>query len=111
MICLIDSLPEGLDSNAPHGLQELLVLTVALAHIHLEQFADRVRHAILCYRGTQHFSERGGTGWRAADGDLIPLLAVLIDAENADMAHVMMPAGVHAARHLDLDRNQVVRIA
>ena len=33
----------------------------------------------------------------AADGNLIPLFAMLIDAENADVTNMMMSTGVHAA--------------
>ena len=47
---------------------------------------------------------------RAAEGDLIPLLAVFLDAQNADVPDVMMAAGVHAAGHLDLDFAEVVEI-
>ena len=44
----------------------------------------------------------------AAQGELVELLAVLVDAEDADVADVMMAAGVDAARDLDLQLADVV---
>jgi len=35
---------------------------------------------------------------------------MLVDAEDADVADVVMPAGIHAAGHLDLDVAQVVQV-
>ncbi len=54
--------------------------------------------------------ERGEAVGRAAEGDLVPLLAVLIDAEDADVPDVVVAAGIHAAGHLDLDLAQVVEV-
>ena len=45
----------------------------------------------------------------AADGDLVELLAVLLDAENADVADVMMAAGVDAAGDVDVQLAEVAR--
>ena len=45
---------------------------------------------------------------RAADRHLIPLVAVLVDAENADVADVMMAAGIDAAGHIQFDLADVV---
>ena len=46
----------------------------------------------------------------ATDGDLVPLLAVLIDAQNADVADMVMAAGVHAAGDVELDVADVVEV-
>ena len=54
--------------------------------------------------GAENLADRGALGGRAAEGDLIELLALLIEAENADMADVVMAAGVDAARDVDLQR-------
>ena len=35
---------------------------------------------------------------RAADRDLVPLLALLVDAEDADVPHVVVAAGVSCTR-------------
>src|SRR4029453_5097394 len=42
-------------------------------------------------------------GGRAADGNMIKVLPVLLDAENADMADMMMPAGIDAAGDVDVE--------
>ena len=47
---------------------------------------------------------------RAAHRNLVPLAAVLVDAENADMADVMVAAGIHAARHVELEIADVVQV-
>ena len=39
----------------------------------------------------------------AAEGDLVEFLALLVDAENADMADMVMAAGIDAAGDLDLE--------
>ena len=54
--------------------------------------------------------ERGEAAGRAAEGDLVPLLAVLIDAQDADVPDVVVAAGIHAAGHLDLDLAEVVQV-
>src|ERR1700693_5967778 len=110
MICLIDALLEGLDADAAHGVEKTFMLVLPLLEIHVEQLGDRVRHRFLRYGRTDDFAERRRCGRRAPDGYLVPLLAVLIDAQDADVTDVMVPAGIHAARHLDLDGTQVVEI-
>src|SRR5579863_2475369 len=97
MIRLIDALLEGFDADTTHGVEETLVLIAPLLHVHLEQLGYRVGDRVLGHRGTDHLAQRGRGGRRAADRDLIPLLAVLIDAEDADVADMMVPTGIHAA--------------
>ena len=46
---------------------------------------------------------------RAAERDLVGLFACALEAENADMADVMMAAGVDAAGNLDLQRTDLAR--
>ncbi len=46
----------------------------------------------------------------AAERDLVPLFAFLIDAENADVADVVMAAGVHASRDVQADVAEIVQI-
>ncbi len=65
---------------------------------------------ILRHRRTDHMAQAARLARRAADGDLIPLLAVLIHAQDADVTDVMVAAGVHAAGHLQLDFTDVIQI-
>ena len=53
-------------------------------------------------------AERRGLGGGAAERDLVELLALLVDAEDADVADVVMAAGVDAAGDLDLQLADVV---
>jgi hypothetical protein len=42
--------------------------------------------------------------------DLVPLLVVLVDAEDADVGDVVVAAGVHAARDVERDVADVVEV-
>src|ERR1700676_230237 len=110
MIRLIHPLLKWFDTDAAHGIDKAFIVPMPLAHIDFEQPGNGVGYLLFRHRWADDFAKRRRTGRRTADGDLIPLLAVLIDAENPDVADVMMAASVHTARHLDLDRAQVVEI-
>src|SRR5271155_3937617 len=97
MICLINALTERLDADATHGIEKQLFLTLALAHIDVEDLADGIRDLLLRHRRSDDLAQRRGRLGGAAKGDLIPLLAVLVDAQDADMPDVMMAAGIHAS--------------
>ena len=44
-----------------------------------------------------YLAESGITTGTAAELDLVPLLALLIHTEDADMANMVMATGIHAA--------------
>ena len=46
----------------------------------------------------------------AAERNLIPLFALLIDAENADVANMMVAACIHASGDVQVDVAEVVQI-
>jgi hypothetical protein len=93
-----------------HGVDEAL-LFVAHRAVHLHDALERCGDLLLRDRGADDLPERGGAaGGGAPEGDLVPLLAVLVDAEHADVADVVMAAGIHAAGHLQLDLAQVVEV-
>src|ERR1700757_1645705 len=94
----IHSLLEGFHAEPAHGVEKSFVRS-ALFDIHVQQPRDRFRHVGLRHGWADHRAQgRIGPG-RAADGDLVPLLTALIHAENADVPHVVVTAGVHAPRH------------
>src|ERR1700733_234624 len=105
----IGSFLKWLYPKAAHGVEKAL-LGLTLFYIDFQQALDRVGDLPLRHRraddGAQGSIRAGG----AADGDLIPLFAALIDAEDADVADVMVTAGVHAPGHLDVDLAQIVQI-
>src|SRR5262245_57647699 len=84
----IDALLEGFDADAVHHVDEALGFAVAALEVALEQLLDDRRDLRARERRADHLAEAravpAGTGFTliAADLDLIPLFAVLIDAED-----------------------------
>src|SRR5713226_4187088 len=106
---------EGLDADAVHHVDEALGVAVAAREVAIDQPLDHVGHFGTSERRADHLAERSGHAGTdlalvAADLDLIPLLAVLVDAEDADMADVMVAAGVHAARDIEVELADVVQV-
>src|ERR1019366_3550260 len=81
----IDTLLEGFDAQTADGIDEPLVL-MPFFHINVDQAGDDVRHFLRRERRPYHLAQGRGRALIAADRDLIPLLAVLIDAKHADVA-------------------------
>src|SRR5450755_3163021 len=105
----IDALLERAHADAAIGVYEALALVAPLA-IDIDDALYGIGHGALRHGGTDHLAQCGEAVHRAAEGDLIPLLAVLLDAENPDVSDVMMAAGIHAAGHLDFDFPKIVEI-
>src|ERR1700682_4572611 len=105
----IGALPEGRQAHAAERVDEAFTLGAQRAR-RLDNPLDGRCDFVLRYRRTDDFTQRSEAVRRAAEGNLVPLLAMLVDAEDADVADVVMPAGVHAAGHLDLDVAQVVPV-
>ena len=74
---------------------------------------DHVRHFGSRKRRTDHPAGTRGAAQRravrAAQRDLVPLLPVLVDAENADVAAVVVAAGIDAAADVQVDLAQVMQ--
>src|SRR5256885_1463695 len=102
----IDVFLERRDAEAVHHVDEALGVAVAVVEVALDQALDHVGHLGARERGADHFAKCGLGATRAylalvaADLDLVPLVAVLVDAENTDVADVVVAAGVHAARDI-----------
>jgi len=62
---------------------------------------DRVDDAVLVEAGTGDLGLRGVLVAGAAEQELIVLRALPVDAEDADVTGVVVPAGVDAARDVD----------
>src|SRR5690242_16762124 len=95
MSCGIHALSERLDADAAHGLQEFLAFLASL-DVDIKDARDGLGHLGLRHRRPDHLAERGDATGRTTDGDLVPLQAVLVDAEDADVPDVMVAAGIHA---------------
>ena len=63
---------------------------------------DGADHVFVRDGRTDDGADRGIVLGAAAQRDLVEFLAVLIDAQNADMADMVMAAGIDAAGDLDL---------
>src|SRR5205814_9505931 len=98
----IGALLEGRKAHAAQRVDEALALGTQRA-IQLDDSRDGRCDFALRYRGTDDLTERAEAVRRAAERDLVPLLAVLVDAEEADFAHVAVAAGAHAGGLLDPD--------
>src|SRR5499427_4830212 len=106
---------EGLDADAVHHVDEALRFAVAARDVALDELFDDVGNLGAGERGADHLAQRcpdAGPDFAlvAADLDLVPLLSVLVDAEDPDMADVVVTACVHAARDVHVDLADVVQV-
>src|SRR6267143_1381781 len=106
---------EGFDADAVHHVDEAFGVAVAAREVALDKLFDHVGNLGARERGTDDLAEGGapaGTDFTlvAADLDLIPLLAALVDAENAYMTDVVVTAGVHASGNVEIDFADVVQV-
>src|SRR5207302_11488990 len=95
--CGIDAFLEGVDADSMDRVDKTLVF-VPIVDVRIDQARDDVGHLVRGEGWTDHLAERRIVSLRAADRHLVPLGAILVDAEDADISDVMMAAGVHAAR-------------
>src|SRR5688572_11999258 len=113
LIIAINTLLERFQADAPDHVDETLDLALAPLEVKPDELFDHVGNVLLRERRPDHLSDtRRRPGAReplvAADRDLVPLLAVLVHAEDADVAHVVMAAGIHAARDVEVELADVV---
>jgi len=84
----IDSLLEGGVACPPQGVQEPLALA-PLFQIGLDNRLDGVGHPIDRKSRAKHLADRGILGPGTAEGQLVEFLTLLVDAQDADVAHVV----------------------
>src|SRR6266852_4453366 len=106
---------EGFDADAVHHVDEALGVAVAPREIALDQLFDHVGDLGASERWADDLAEGctpAGPDFTliSPDFDLVPLLAALVDAEYADVADVMVPAGVHAAGDIEVDLADIVQV-
>src|SRR5262249_4551893 len=105
----IKSRLEGRGTDAAIGGQEIFVLPGADLQISVDDAFDRIDDFIRRKAGSGDFADSAILVARAAERDLIGFNSLLLEAENADMANVMMAAGIDAAGNLDLQVADVAR--
>src|SRR5689334_11691455 len=99
----IESLLKRLCSHAPPRIDEGLPVD-ALGKVGADNGVDRLRHCLGAEARADDGADGGVILGIAAERDLVKLSAFLVDAENADIAGVVMAAGVDAARHIETER-------
>src|SRR5574343_1539690 len=102
----IHALLERLDADTAYGFDEALAV-LALLDVQGHDLFKCSGHIRLCERRADHLADGSVVALATAQGDLVPLLAVLIDAQNADIADVMVTTGVHAAGKIAVDVAQI----
>src|SRR5579864_1587444 len=98
----IDAVPEWFDTGALERVDEQLVGAGAQLEIGGGDVLDHVGDLGIGHRRADQRAKFGVVVGLAAERDLIKLLAVLLHAENADVADVMMAAGIDAAGNVDV---------
>src|SRR5580692_3791402 len=104
----IDALLEWLDPDPLHGLEKNLVGARAQLQIGRNDILDHISNLGIRNRRPDQGAETGLLVGAAADRHLEELLAVLLDAEQADVAHVMVAAGIDAAGNVDVQSSEIV---
>src|SRR3569832_1209340 len=98
---LIGDVLERLHADAAIGVEEALA---RLAHFQIvvHHPLHHVRDLMLAEARPHDVADARVFRARAAELELVVLHALLVDAQDADMARMMMPAGIDAAADLDL---------
>src|SRR5690606_2246333 len=97
----IDRLLERLHADAAIGIEKPLPL-LALGKIEVGRLFDRIDNSVFVEAGAGDLGLRHVFGAGSAQKELIALRAFSIDTQDADMASVVMAAGIDATRNLDL---------
>ena len=98
----IDTLPEWFDAQTLDGVDEQLFRPLAQREIGLDNVLHHIGNIAVWNGRSDQVAEFGILVRPAADGDLVKFLAVLLDAENADMADMVVATGVDAAGNVDV---------
>src|SRR5262245_41672054 len=99
----IERLLEGRGAEATVGCEEGLLCTRAQLEIGVDDLLDRIDDAVGAEAGAGDGGQRRILGTGAAEQQLVVLLPPLLHAQNADVADVVVAAGVDAAGDLDLE--------
>src|SRR5262249_6433459 len=101
---------ERLGPDPAVALEKRLVLAASLREVARQHLLDGVGNQALGQCRSEDASERGRVAVVTAEHELVGLLAVLVDAEDADVGDVMVTARVDAAADLDAARPHVLLV-
>eukprot|EP01022_Parablepharisma_sp_SALTPOND_P026560 TRINITY_DN643_c0_g3_i1.p1 TRINITY_DN643_c0_g3~~TRINITY_DN643_c0_g3_i1.p1 ORF type:complete len:1321 (+),score=447.37 TRINITY_DN643_c0_g3_i1:3726-7688(+) len=93
---------ERVHTDAAHGIDEAFFF-IALLDVDLQQAVDHGGHLGGRERGADDLADRGFVALGAAQRDLVPLGTILVHAQDADVAHVVVTAGIDAAGDVEFD--------
>src|SRR5581483_8948134 len=93
----IELLLERIETDAAVGFQEPLIGIGPLLQIDVHDGLDGIRDLVDRESRSHDLADRRIVLGRAAEGDLVKFLALLIDTKDADIAGVVMAAGIDAA--------------
>src|SRR6516162_8813454 len=105
----IDALLERFDPHALDSIDEQLVRPRAQLDIGRRDVLDHVGDLAIGHGGTENRAELGVLAGAPADRHLVEFFAIFFDAENADVADVMMTASVDAAGNVDVQPAEAAR--
>src|SRR5690242_19724089 len=98
---------ERLHADAAIGVEEALAVPAQL-QIGIHDALDRRADVVRCKARTHDVADAGIFRARAAKLELVVFDAFLVDAKDADVAGVMVAAGIDAAADLDLQLADIV---
>src|SRR5579863_5433465 len=103
----IDAFLERFEADTADRVEKTFVV-LAAGEINIDDAFDGVDDLVLVKGGSQYLADAGVFRARAAELQLVIFDAFLVDAEHADVARMMMAAGIDAAGDLDLEFADVV---
>src|SRR3979409_2141904 len=89
----IEALLEGLRADAAISVEETLAFAPKTL-IGVDHVLDRIHDAFPVKAGSENLTERGIFRARTTEQDLVIFHAFAVDAQYADMADMMMAAGI-----------------
>src|SRR5215470_3065705 len=92
----IELLLERLQADAPVGVEEALAVAAHM-QVGVDDGLDRADDVGGAERWSHDVADRGILVGAAAERDLVELGAILVDAKDADMADMVVAAGIDAA--------------
>src|SRR5580704_11722120 len=98
----MDALLERFDADALDGVDEDFTRARTQLHVGGDDVLDHVDDLAVAHRRAEQRAEFRVLVGAAADRHLIIFLAVLLDAEDADMPDVMLAAGIDTAGYVDV---------
>src|SRR5438105_1778248 len=106
----IEHFLERSEADAAHDIDQTIFGRRTDLQVVLQNLFDCTDDLRARERLPQHLTDARIVPGRATEHELVELLALLVDAEDADVADVVMTAGVDATRDLQVQLTEVVLV-